>query len=85
MAAAIRENGLRSIKVSIVATKKRKPEIRVFVEEDLDRLLKALSGIKDTSLSGLVNEAIEFYINHNTEIQNLIERFNLEDLSNLDD
>jgi len=81
----IRENGLRSIQVSIVATKKRKPEIRVFVEEDLDRLLKALSGIKDTSLSGLVNEAIEFYINHNTEIQSLIERFNLEDLSNLDD
>ena len=71
--------------MSIVATKKRKPEIRVFVEEDLDRLLKALSGIKDTSLSGLVNEAIEFYINHNTEIQSLIERFNLEDLSNLDD
>ncbi|MBW4465537.1 MAG: hypothetical protein KME07_08860 [Pegethrix bostrychoides GSE-TBD4-15B] len=71
--------------MSIVATKKRKPEIRVFVEEDLDRLLKALSGIKDTSLSGLVNEAIEFYINHNTEIQNLIERFNLEDLSNLDE
>ena len=68
-----------------MATKKRKPEIRVFVEEDLDRLLKALSGIKDTSLSGLVNEAIEFYINHNTEIQSLIERFNLEDLSNLDD
>ena len=71
--------------MSIVATKKRKPEIRVFVEEDLDRLLKALSGIKDTSLSGLVNEAIEFYINHNTEIQSLIERFNLEDLSNLED
>ena len=68
-----------------MATKKRKPEIRVFVEEDLDRLLKALSGIKDTSLSGLVNEAIEFYINHNTEIQSLIERFNLEDLSNLDE
>ena len=68
-----------------MATKKRKPEIRVFVEEDLDRLLKALSGIKDTSLSGLVNEAIEFYINHNTEIQSLIERFNLEDLSNLEE
>ena len=81
----IGENDLSSIQVSIVATKKRKPEIRVFVEEDLDRLLKALSGIKDTSLSGLVNEAIEFYINHNTEIQSLIERFNLEDLSNLDD
>jgi multidrug efflux pump subunit AcrB len=81
----IRENDLSSIQVSIVATKKRKPEIRVFVEEDLDRLLKALSGIKDTSLSGLVNEAIEFYINHNTEIQSLIERFNLEDLSNLDE
>ena len=71
--------------MSVVATKNRKPEIRVFVEEDLDRLLKALSGIKDTSLSGLVNEAIEFYINHNTEIQSLIERFNLEDLSNLDE
>ena len=81
----IRENDLSSIQVSIVATKKRKPEIRVFVEEDLDRLLKALSGIKDTSLSGLVNEAIEFYINHNTEIQSLIERFNLEDLSNLEE
>jgi multidrug efflux pump subunit AcrB len=71
--------------VSIVAAKKRKPEIRVFVEEDLDRLLKALAGIKDTSLSGLVNEAIEFYLNHNAEAQSLIERFNLEDLSNLEE
>jgi multidrug efflux pump subunit AcrB len=74
-----------AMRVSLVATKKRKPEIRVFVEEDLDRLLKALSGIKDTSLSGLVNEAIEFYINHNPEIQNLIERFNLDELSDLDE
>lgn len=73
------------MQVSFVAARKRKPEIRVFVEEDVDRLLKALSGIKDTSLSGLVNEAIEFYINHNPEIQNLIERFNLEELNNLDE
>lgn len=71
--------------MSIVATKKRKPEIRVFVEEDLDRLLKALAGIKDTSLSGLVNDAIEFYINHNADVQKLIERFNLEDLNNLEE
>lgn len=68
-----------------MAAKKRKPEIRVFVEEDLDRLLKALAGIKDTSLSGLVNEAIEFYINHNADVQSLIKRFNLEDLSNLEE
>ncbi|MBD2089525.1 hypothetical protein H6F67_06620 [Microcoleus sp. FACHB-1515] len=68
-----------------MAAKKRKPEIRVFVEEDLDRLLKALSGLKDTSLSGLVNEAIEFYINHNADVQKLIKRFNLEDLSNLEE
>jgi multidrug efflux pump subunit AcrB len=71
--------------VSTVAARKRKPEIRVFVEEDLDRLLKTLAGIKDTSLSGLINEAIEFYINHNADVQRLIERFNLEDLSNLED
>lgn len=32
----------------VVAAKKRKPEIRVFVEEDLDRLLKAIAGIKDS-------------------------------------
>jgi hypothetical protein len=69
----------------MVAAKKRKPEIRVFVEEDLDRLLKALAGIRDTSLSGLVNEALEFYINHNPDIQNLIVWFNLEDLSNLEE
>jgi len=68
-----------------VAAKKRKPEIRVFVEEDLDRRLKALAGLKDTSLSGLVNEAIEFYINHNADVQRLIKRFNLEDLSNLEE
>jgi len=69
----------------MAAAKKRKPEIRVFVEEDLDRLLKALAGIKDTSLSGLVNEAIEFYINQNPDVQKLIVRFNLEDLSNLEE
>lgn len=68
-----------------MAAKKRKPEIRVFVEEDLDRRLKALAGLKDTSLSGLVNEAIEFYINHNADVQRLIKRFNLEDLSNLEE
>jgi hypothetical protein len=29
-----------------MAARKRKPEIRVFVEKDLDRLLKSVVGIK---------------------------------------
>jgi hypothetical protein len=65
--------------------RKRKPEIRVFVDEDLDRLLKALAGLKDTSLSGLVNEAIEFFIQENEEARELIDRHNLDQIKGDDE
>ena len=55
------------------------------MDEDLDRLLKALAGLKDTSLSGLVNEAIEFFIQENEEARELIDRHNLDQIKGDED
>ncbi len=38
--------------------KPAKPQIRVYITEDKDRLLKAISGIKDSSVNAIANEAI---------------------------
>ncbi|WP_255519527.1 hypothetical protein [Oscillatoria sp. FACHB-1407] len=39
--------------------KPAKPQIRVYITEEKDRLLKAIAGIKDSSVNAIVNEAID--------------------------
>ena len=59
--------------------KPAKPQIRVYITEEKDRLLKALSGIKDSSVNAIVNEAIDRWLDEQ-EQQDIIEKFNLNRL-----
>ncbi|MBW4657210.1 MAG: hypothetical protein KME15_00920 [Drouetiella hepatica Uher 2000/2452] len=67
-----------------MTAKPRKDEIRVNVQPEITRLLKTIAGIKDTSLNALVNLAIERFI-EDEDTQELIKRFNLDRLEDLDE
>jgi hypothetical protein len=38
---------------------RKKPQVRVYLESDVDRLDQAIAALRDTSINALVNEAIE--------------------------
>lgn len=59
--------------------KPAKPQIRVYITEETDRLLKAIAGIKDSSVNAIVNEAIEHWLEE-TEQKEIMEKFNLDRL-----
>lgn len=59
---------------------KRKPQIRAYVDEHTDRLLKALAGVLDSSVNAIVVEAIEDWLSK-PETQHIIEKHRLDELS----
>ena len=59
--------------------KPAKPQIRVYITEEKDRLLKAMAGIKDSSVNAIVNEAIDRWLEE-SEQKEMIEKFNLDRL-----
>ena len=59
--------------------KPAKPQIRVYITEEKDRLLKAIAGIKDASVNAIVNEAIDHWLDE-AEQQEIVEKFNLDRL-----
>jgi hypothetical protein len=63
--------------------KPAKPQIRVYITEETDRLLKAIAGIKDSSVNAIVNEAIDSWLNESDQ-QAIIKKFNLDQLDDLD-
>lgn len=58
---------------------KRKPQIRAYVDEHTDKLLKALAGVTDSSVNAIVVEALEDWLSK-PEIQDKIEKHRLDDL-----
>ena len=63
--------------------KPAKPQIRVYITEEKDRLLKAIAGIKDASVNAIVNEAIDHWLDE-AEQQEIVEKFNLDGLDEVD-
>ena len=59
--------------------KPAKPQIRVYITEETDRLLKVIAGSKDSSVNAIVNEAIDRWLNE-SEQKEIIEKFNLNRL-----
>ncbi|MCY7274603.1 MAG: hypothetical protein LH702_12930 [Phormidesmis sp. CAN_BIN44] len=59
--------------------KPAKPQIRVYISEEKDRLLKAIAGIKDSSVNAIVNEAIDRWLEE-TEQKEIVKKFNLDQL-----
>lgn len=62
--------------------KPAKPQIRVYITEEKDRLLKAIAGIKDSSVNAIVNEAIDRWLD-DAEQKEIIEKFNLDQLNEI--
>ncbi|MBI4779754.1 MAG: hypothetical protein HY785_00365 [Oscillatoriophycideae cyanobacterium NC_groundwater_1537_Pr4_S-0.65um_50_18] len=58
---------------------KRKPQIRAYVDEDIDKLLKALAGVMDSSVNAIVVEALEDWLSK-PEIQDKIDKHRLDEL-----
>lgn len=58
---------------------KRKPEFRVFTDEDVATLVKTLAALKNISISELFNEALELWLAQ-PEQQKLVERHNLNEI-----
>jgi len=50
--------------------------------EEKDRLLKAIAGIKDSSVNAIVNEAIDRWLD-DAEQQEIVEKFNLDRLDEI--
>lgn len=63
--------------------KPAKPQIRVYINEETDRLLKVMAGIKDSSVNAIVNEAIDRWLNESAQ-REIIEKFNLNELDEID-
>lgn len=59
--------------------KPAKPQIRVYITEETDRLLKAIAGIKDSSVNAIVNEAIDHWLDE-AEQKEIVKKFNLDRL-----
>jgi hypothetical protein len=59
--------------------RKKKPEVRVYLELDVDRLIKTIAALRDTSINALINEAIELWLEQ-PEQQETIERHRLDDI-----
>ena len=58
---------------------KRKPQVRIYVSEDVDKLLKIIAAVKEMSVNALMNEAIEDYLNK-ADIQQIIDKHRLDEL-----
>lgn len=62
---------------------KRKPEFRVFTDEDVATLVKTLAALKNMSISELFNEALELWLSQ-PEQEQLIEKHNLNEITDTD-
>jgi len=60
----------------------KKAQIRVYLSSDIDKILKILAAVKESSVNALVNEAVEHWLEE-VEQQELIKRLNLDELSDL--
>lgn len=58
---------------------KRKPELRVYIEPDLDKLIRLLAALHERTLSDVVTDALERWVDL-PENQDFIEKHNLDKL-----
>jgi Ribbon-helix-helix protein, copG family len=59
-------------------TRPGKKEVRVILDEETVRLLKKLAGVTERSMSSLVQESVDQYL-ESDNTKELIERHNLEE------
>ena len=64
---------------SLEMAAKKKPELRVYIESDLDKLIRLLAALHEKTLSTVVTNALEHWVDL-PENQELIEKHNLDKL-----
>lgn len=62
-----------------MAKRKDQREFRVYVPDEVYRLVQSVAAIRDSSVNALVNEAIEFWLSDENQ-QKTIDRHRLDDL-----
>jgi len=60
----------------------KKAQIRVYLPTDIDKVLKILAAVKESSVNSIVNEAIEHWLEEQDQ-QEIIQRLNLDALDEL--
>lgn len=64
--------------IALMSAKKKKAELRLYVEPSTDRLVKTLAGLTDQTVSELVENALKEYLRQ--KYQNLVEKHRLDQL-----
>ncbi|MBD2089645.1 hypothetical protein H6F67_07235 [Microcoleus sp. FACHB-1515] len=62
-----------------MAKRKDQREFRVYVPDEVYRLIQSVAAIRDSSVNAVVNEAIEFWLADENQ-QKTIDRHRLDDL-----
>jgi predicted transcriptional regulator len=60
----------------------KKAQIRVYLATDIDKVLKILAAVKESSVNAIVNEAIEHWLEEEDQ-REIIQRLNLDTLDEL--
>jgi hypothetical protein len=58
---------------------KKRPELRIYLDSDLDKLVKTIATIREESISAVVAEALELWLQQPTQ-QEIIEKHRLDEL-----
>ena len=67
-----------------MAKKRDKREIRAYAEPELAKLLATIASLQDISLSQLINDALELYLQQD-KIQALIQKHSLDEINGDDE
>jgi predicted transcriptional regulator len=58
---------------------KKRPELRIYLDSDLDRLVKTIATIREESISAVAAEALELWLLQPRQ-QEIIEKHRLDEL-----
>lgn len=58
---------------------KKRPELRIYLDSDLDKLVKTIATIREESISAVVAEALELWLQQ-TQQREIIEKHRLDEL-----
>jgi hypothetical protein len=58
---------------------KKRPELRIYLDSDLDKLVKTIATIREESISAVVAEALELWLQQPQQ-REIIEKHRLDEL-----
>jgi len=58
---------------------KKRPELRIYLDSDLDKLVKTIATIREESISAVVAEALELWLQQSQQ-REIVEKHRLDEL-----